>query len=148
MVILAISIWIVVIPVTFLLRNPRAGIDIEPSDEKKESSEESQKITSDQTGGSDFTVKQALKSRIFWQITITSICHMALLSATVTHIMPYLTSVGNDREVSGIIASIAPVTSIGGRIGFGWLGDRVDKRKIAGFSFVLLSIGLLLWYCH
>ena len=35
------------------------------------------------------------------------------------------------------------IISFGGRIGFGWIGDRVDKRKVAAAAFALSGLGLL-----
>jgi len=41
------------------------------------------------------------------------------------------------------MASAIPLTSIVGRLGFGWLGDKFDKRRVAALGFVLASLGLL-----
>jgi len=41
------------------------------------------------------------------------------------------------------MAITIPATSIVGRLGFGWLGDKFDKRRIAALGFVLASLGLI-----
>ena len=61
-----------------------------------------------------------------------------------THIMPYLTSVGLDRSLSGIVASAIPLVSILGRLSFGWLGDRHGSKTFAAMAFGMMSAGGLL----
>ena len=56
--------------------------------------------------------------------------------------MPYLGSVGLDRENSSFIAGALPLATIIGRMGFGWMMDRVDKRGLAVLSFALNSLGV------
>ena len=65
------------------------------------------------------------------------------MGAVVTHVMPYLTGNGISRSTSSLIASAIPVASIGGRLGFGWLGDRLNKRRLAATGFLLIALGLV-----
>jgi len=61
----------------------------------------------------------------------------------VTHVMPYLSSVRIARSTSSLVASAVPLLSIGGRLGSGWLTDRLDSRHISTVCFALMSVGLL-----
>jgi len=72
---------------------------------------------------------------------------MLVTSAVVTHVMPYLTSVGISRSVSSLAAGALTLASIGGRLGFGWLGDKLDNRGVTAASFALLALGLLSFGC-
>ena len=67
------------------------------------------------------------------------------VNAVVTHIMPYLSSIGISRVVSSYMASATPVTSIIGRLGFGWLGDRYDKKLVSATGFAMMASGLILF---
>lgn len=89
--------------------------------------------------------RQAVKSRAFWQISFASACHSFAIGAVVTHMMPFLSSVGIARSVSGIIALILPVASIGGRLSSGWLSDRLGSRQVFTASFILITTGLFLF---
>jgi sugar phosphate permease len=91
----------------------------------------------------DVGAKQAVKSRTFWHITLALMCQFIILSAVVTHVMPYLSSIGFTRAISSLVAAGIPVASIGGRLGLGWLGDKVDKRRVAAGAFAMMSVGLL-----
>jgi MFS family permease len=70
---------------------------------------------------------------------------MLSLSAVITHIMPYLSSIGIARSNSKFIAAALPMMTIIGRVGFGWLGDRIDKRTVVTLAFALTALGLLIF---
>ncbi len=86
---------------------------------------------------------QALKSGTFWRLVLSFTYHMMVTSATITHVMPYLGSIGVGRSISSLVATAIPLTSIGGRLGLGWLGDKVDRRLVAAVAFAMMGLGLL-----
>jgi len=88
-------------------------------------------------------VRQALRSGAFWRITLAYTCHVILVTAVVTHVMPYLSSISIARARSSLVATAIPLTSIIGRLGLGWLGDKVNKKMVAATSLALMGIGLL-----
>ncbi|MHC1578364.1 MAG: MFS transporter [Dehalococcoidia bacterium] len=91
----------------------------------------------------DIGARQAVKSRTFWHITLALMCQFLILSAVITHVMPYLTSIGFSRPTAGLVAAGIPLASIAGRLGLGWLGDKVDKRRVTAGAFAMISLGLL-----
>jgi len=91
----------------------------------------------------DITAKQALKGSTFWHITLALTIHLIILLAVITHVMPYLSTIGFTRSYSGFIASAIPMISITGRLGSGWLGDKFDKRWVATGCFTIMGLGLL-----
>jgi OFA family oxalate/formate antiporter-like MFS transporter len=96
-----------------------------------------------QTIEADVGAKQAIKSRTFWHIALALMCQFVILSAVITHVMPYLTSIGFTRAIAGLVAAGIPLASIAGRLGLGWLGDKVDKRRVAAGAFAMMSLGLI-----
>ncbi|MBN1685075.1 MAG: MFS transporter [Spirochaetales bacterium] len=89
--------------------------------------------------------RQALRGRVFWQLAIASACHAFVIGAVVTHLMPYLSSVGVSRSLSSVIAFILPLASIAGRLGSGWLSDRIGSRFVFSLSFLLMIVGMLIF---
>lgn len=87
--------------------------------------------------------KQALKSGTFWRLALSFTYYMMVVSATITHVMPYLSSIGVARSISSLVAAAIPLTSIGGRLGLGWLGDKLDRRLVATGGFTMVGLGLL-----
>jgi sugar phosphate permease len=89
-------------------------------------------------------VRKALKSRAFWLIALSFMCHVLVTVSVVTHIMPYLSSIGISRSTASLVTSAIPLISIPGRLLFGWWGDRIDRRHLSAAGFVITGIGLLL----
>ncbi|MBI2869320.1 MAG: MFS transporter [Chloroflexi bacterium] len=92
-----------------------------------------------------YTTGQALRTVVFWQVSLAFIYHALSLNAIVIHLMPYLTSIGITRSAAGLVALAVPLTSVAGRLGFGWLGDRVDRSRVAALSFVLVGLGVAMF---
>ena len=91
----------------------------------------------------NIATRQALKSPTFWHIALSLLCQAMIVSAVVTHIMPYLTSIHVTRASSSLIASALSLVSITGRLGLGWLGDRFDKRRVIASAFAMMCGGLV-----
>ena len=91
----------------------------------------------------DSSPRQALASRAFWHIALALMCQHLVLMATITHVMPYLSSIGIARSTSSLVASAVPLASIVGRIGFGCFSDRVDNRWLSTAGFAMMSLGML-----
>jgi len=96
-----------------------------------------------QTVGRDIRLRQAVKSSTFWHISLAMMYQFMAVSTVVTHIMPYLSSIGIARVTSSFIASAIPLLSIAGRLGFGWLGDKFNTKRIATGAFALITLGLI-----
>lgn len=90
-----------------------------------------------------FGIGQALKTRAFWLIAMGYMCHVLVTVSVVTHIMPYLSSIGIARSTASFITSGIPLVSIPGRLLFGWFGDRSDRRRLSALGFAITGIGLL-----
>jgi MFS family permease len=91
------------------------------------------------------SARQAIKGRTFWQLGISSMCHAFVVGAVVTHIMPYLSSVDIARSTSSVVAFILPAVSVVGRLSSGWLGIRFGSRRVFAASFILMTIGILIF---
>ncbi len=89
------------------------------------------------------TVWQALRDRAFWHVSLSSMCHSFVVGAVVTHIMPYLGSVGIDRSASSLVALFLPLSSIVGRLTSPTLTNKFGNRAVYTSSFILMTTGLL-----
>jgi MFS family permease len=93
----------------------------------------------------DIDVKHALKSRIFWFIATATVCSFLIANSVVTHVMTYLSTVGIERSLASFVASGIPIMTIVSRLGFGWLGDKFDKRRVMASGYTLMFFGLVLF---
>ena len=90
-------------------------------------------------------IKQVLKMRAFWHITIGYACLYLVGLAVTTNIMPYLSTIGIDRNTASFLVSGLVIGSITGRLGFGWIGDRLKKKYVAVTGIILVGFSLLLF---
>ncbi|MBU2535572.1 MAG: MFS transporter [Chloroflexi bacterium] len=140
--ILAAGVLAIVLPLSFVFRHRPEQYGYQPDGLEEASSPLSNTSTATQSPKSNFRVTQVLRSVTFWRIAMTFMVHVILISSVITHIMPYLSSIGMDRTRAGFVAMILPILSVGGRLGFGWLADRSDRRRVASIAFGLITIGL------
>jgi MFS family permease len=141
--ILALGIVVLVLPLSFVFRHKPEQYGYLPDgkavDREPLVGTLDQPATSDEV---DVRALQALKSGTFWRLVAISVCHMVVMSSAIIHVMPYLSSIGMVRSMSSIVAAAIPLSSIGGRLLFGWLGDRFDRRLITAVAFVMIGLGI------
>jgi OFA family oxalate/formate antiporter-like MFS transporter len=141
-IILGLGMWILGIPLSFVIRNRPEQYGYLPDGE---ASSDSMPDIETRNKGSNIGLREALRKRSFWYINTIELIRMMTVLAVITHVMPYLSSLGIPRSSGGLIAGAIPLFSIIGRFGFGWLGDAVDKRYVMALSLCLMSIGLLVF---
>ncbi|MFC2007632.1 MFS transporter [Chloroflexota bacterium] len=141
--IVGLGILVVVLPLSLLLRHKPEQYGYLPDGDSSDIVNGNKLQDTAEKTETSITAKQALRSRAFWHIAFAAMCHAFVLGALVTHIMPYLSSINIDRSTSSLVALLLPVTSISGRLGIGWLGDRMDGRWVYAMGFVLMTIGML-----
>ena len=137
-VIIGLGMWLIGIPLSCLIRrNPEQYGYIPDGMKPKESSA--------RPGPPDRekNYKEALKSRVFWHLSFAEAIRLMALSALITHVMPYLSSLGMPRTQAALVATAMPVFSIVGRLFFGWLGDVFNKYVVMALVYLLAGIGLL-----
>ena len=143
MAILGFGAWGILLPLSLLFRHKPEQYGYLPDGDLHRKLPASEGQSSAQGNELDIGVKQVLKSSAFWHIAMGFMCHILVMNAVITHVMPYLSSIGLTRSFSSLVASAIPATSIVGRLSFGWLGDKFDKRRVTALGFVLAGLGLL-----
>jgi len=144
MIIMGLGMWAIPLPLSLLLRHKPEQYGYLPDGEDYRSvldDDHSRPKTSEEV---NVRAKEALTSWTFWIIATAFLCQVLPVSAVNTHIMPYLSSIGIARSRSSFIASALPLLTVIGRVGFGWFGDRVDKRRVAALALALTSLGVLI----
>ncbi len=91
----------------------------------------------------DMSLGEAFRSRSFFFLNVVEMIRLSAIMAVILHVMPYLSSLGVARATSGKVAAAIPLLGICGRLGYGWLGDRFEKRYVMASTFGLLSLGIL-----
>ncbi|MFH0847771.1 MAG: MFS transporter [Chloroflexota bacterium] len=145
-VILAIGIFAVVVPLSLLVRHRPEDYGLLPDGDVADSIGTGAKQETSSSGAvADITVREIVRSRTFWHIAIALSAQFMLAGAIITHIMPYLSSIGISRGVASLGATGVPITSILGRFGFGYLADRIKQRELTAGGLGLMGLGILLF---
>ena len=148
-IIAGIGMWVIGIPLSLVVRHRPEQYGYLPDGEerlrKKNETEGRQRQPQLDGEGSGFGVRQATKTRAFWMLALATTGSNAAVFAVAVHVMPCLISVQMPREVASSIAASLVVSSVAGRIGFGWLGDRIDKRYLLASALLLQTLGLTIF---
>ena len=139
LIILGLGMWVLGIPLAFIIRdNPLSPKG--PGGKSRNFSRDPVK-ESGERAVSGF--REILKNRSFLYLNLVEAIRMMVVSAVITHVMPYLSSMAISRTTAGLVAAAIPLASIIGRIGFGWAGDLFEKRKVMACGFAIMGGGLL-----
>jgi MFS family permease len=85
----------------------------------------------------DATIGQALRQKSFWLISISAMLWLCAYTIGLTHQVAFAVDIEIDRVAAAGAVSMLCVFSIPARIGFGKLGDIIDKRYV-----VMMAAGL------
>lgn len=143
MAILAAGMVALVLPLTFVFRHRPEQYGYQPDGRKDIPISPGASIAEPQTTELHIRTTQALKTATFWRIAATFMVHALLTGTVITHIMPSLSSIGVIRSRASLMAMAVPIISVAGRLGFGWMADKFDRRRIVATSFAMMTAGLL-----
>ena len=138
LIILGLGMWLLGIPLSFLVRNKPEQYGYLPDGETS-----AEQVSTSESQDKEVGFKEALKSRSFWHLSIADTIRVMVSLAVITHVMPYLSSLGMPRSRAALVTTSISLLSIIGRFGFGWLGDIFDKRYVMAVAYSFVGIGIL-----
>ena len=148
LVLIGVGFWIIGIPSAFVMRRRPEDHGLLPDGRSDETfakgGAEAPAGAAHERAEASFTVRQALRTRTFWQMALAMGAGQLVMSASV-HQIPAVTSFGFSRETAGVVMLAVSLMSLAGRIVSGFAGDRVDKRKVIAAAFALQLVGTLIF---
>jgi sugar phosphate permease len=152
--------WGICIPLALVVRNRPQDMGLLPDGEPSLSAErqvaaderETPVVVSESAVGwvaarqdEGLTISRALRTSSFWLVAFA----MSLIGfgsvAVIAHQVAFLEEeVGFSSLVASSVQMGVPIVSLAGRLGFGWLADYVDKRKVLAVAYLFIGIGVLL----
>jgi len=138
LIILGLGLWALGIPLSLMIRDKPELYGYLPDGEAPMGGIADHSAR--EMEGGDF--REALKDGNFWKIALGDAIRMMITAAIITHVMPYLSSIGVSRSRAALVATSIPLLSIIGRFGFGWLSDIFDKRYVLAVAYCLLGLGI------
>ena len=144
LIILGVGMWAMGVPLSFVIRN-------KPEHHRYSADEtfENGQIPHHDVRHSkvEMRFKEAIKTKAFLLLNLVETIRIMIAAAVITHIMPYLSSLGLSRPTAGWVAAAIPLFSIIGRFGFGWLCDVFNKRYTMAITYGLMGLGMLA-FCY
>ena len=137
---LIVAVLFVIIP-QFLIKNRPSDVGEYPDGEGIDEAQMSQKTAALRAG---VTLPQALKSFQFYLLLIVTAALWFAFTGFLTNQGFYFKDLGLDPFETGKISSIYLTFAILGKIGFGYLGDRFDKKRILLISIFNFTLGVLI----
>jgi len=141
LMILGLGMWIIGIPLSCVVRNKAL-----PYMESSEGRTVKKNLLPDDLRNrkAEMPFREVIRNPSFLYLNFVEAIRMMIVAAVVTHIMPYLGSIGVSRTTAGLVAAAVPLASNIGRIGLGWLGDIWAKRYVMAMGFSLMGAGTIL----
>jgi cyanate permease len=95
----------------------------------------------------EFTVREALRTRVFWQVLLAANLRNIAYAPVLVHFAPLLVWKGMGPQAAGFAIGLWSLLVIPCSLGVGYLGDRWNKRAmltvlIAGAASGYLALGL------
>jgi len=158
-VILGIGMAVVGIPFAFVVRHKPEHygllpdgelvkpINLETYGERNKGSNKDSNQTKNRENTSyevNYTIWEVLKTPVFWMLSVAFSLRTFAISAIVVHQIPLLTDRGINETTAASILGIMGFMSVPGRLLFGYLGDRFNKRYLLTITYLLQALGVLI----
>jgi sugar phosphate permease len=93
----------------------------------------------------EFTARQALRTQAFWMISLGHGFALLVVYAVNVHAITHMKEgLGYSLAEASLVITLMTASQIGGVLLGYWLGDRFDKRWIAGLCMLMHAAGLLM----
>ena len=132
--ILAVLAAVIMIPVALLVRRPPAL-----------SREGAVPVTAAEPQA-EITLRQAVKSPQFITLLLTNFFCCATHSGPIFHTVSYAISCGIPLVAAVSIYSVEGLAGLGGRVAFGFLGDRFGAKRVLVSGLLLQAFGALAYF--
>jgi MFS family permease len=145
-IILGIIAWLIVIPLSGLLKRDPKEISALPDGAKSDSTEISkkEKVKDRITEFGGFSLRQAWGTLNFWLLGAVWLLHSFCLFLILTHIVPGVTDIGIDPIKAATVLSLYGGASIAGRLLIGRISDNIGRKKTA-IGCALSMSGAMIW---
>lgn len=141
-VISALIIFSVGLPIAMIIHNiyRREEIAIAAA----ESSDASTAASRPRSNDPQFTLSEALRHRVFWFLSIAMALRHMVTEGVSVHFVILLVDRGWSTEAASSLLGLSALIGAPARLGMGWLGDLLDKRKLVIALLLTLSFSVLL----
>ncbi len=145
--IVGVLIWVVGLPLSGVMRHKPEQYGLLPDgaipEETKFNNHEASEIhfSIDEP---DFTMRQAFMTPAFWFLSIVFGLRQLIIGAVGLHQVPFIVDIGIRSEIAATVLGMTAITSIIGRLGFGWMADKLPTRYVMALSIACATLGIFI----
>lgn len=149
-IVLGLMAWLIVIPLSQLLRNSPQEIGVLPDGIKSafpDTGLPPVAVTNNNPPPVGLSLPQALKTRSFWLIVITWVFFASAIFLVLTHIVPHATDIGFSAVEAAAVLSVIGGANIGGRVLMGAVSDKIGRNRTTIICLLSQALALvwLIW---
>lgn len=141
------SLWVgivmivVVAPISLVFRRSPESMGLKPDGELRDTRAPRTGI---EATTEDWGIKEALRTRAYWVLTIGTVLRMAAHGAVGIHLVPLLVSRGQTEQSAALMIGALAAFSVPVILIFGMLGDRIGRAKLLTVGYMSSAVSLLL----
>lgn len=143
-IVMGLIAWLIVIPLSRLLRKDPAEIGLSPDGVKSAPGENSVQDKQAGTQPDGFSLSGAFSARSFWLLEIAVASFSFCFFLVATHIVPHATDVGISAAMAAAALALIGAFVIPGKLIMGGLSDRLG-RKTSAIACALLQAIAMIW---
>ena len=136
--IMGIVAWLIILPTALLLKKgpSEIGANIDGDPVLKETE------PANTTAVGEFSLREALKTRNFWLFFLIWFSYSFCLHMVISHMVPRVQDTGMTPIRAAATLSLMQAVAIPSRLLAGFIADKVDKRTIAIFFALLITLAM------
>lgn len=132
--------WAIGLPLSTLLRRSPEPFGLLPDGDTSDAPASAGVKSRPAVEEYDFTLREAVHSRVFWLLAIGLGANTAGMAAMQTHLFLHLErGVGLSATTTALVWSVASMVNIPARLVGGFLGDRAPKNVIMGTAITVMA---------
>ena len=150
-VIMGIIVVVTIAPVVaFVIRNRPEEMGLLPDGEERPEEPLTAQTNAKQQASAavqepSWTMKSAMGTYAFWCISMSYCFYLFLYGSIMVHTVPLATDVGHTATVAAFALSLLTGCSIIGRLGGGWLGDKIDVKYIMSGLMIISALAVFIF---
>lgn len=148
-VLAGILIWLVVLPLSLVIKRRPEDMGLKPDGDTPESILSDGNLLRRNIGtpndlmNRDHTLREALGSRTFWILIGSFFLAGMNHPIIIVHAVAAMTDLGISPADASYVFGFMVLISIVGRLSFGWVGDFVSKRYLIIITYILQGAGIV-----
>ncbi len=139
-----VTVWLIGLPLSLLVRHKPEPYGYLPDGDPDPTLNLASSKPVAPASAVSFTLGQALRSRALWFLALSFTARTLALSAIVVHQVALLIDRGFDPQAAANLLGLTAFMGVPGRLIFGYLGDRYNKRYLLTVAYFIMAGGLFL----